>query len=108
MGQCKWPDGEMNLAFVSRGPVNRGYGNVVQSEVDTQLTAVMNEMAEHERSKRRNTRHREHFLAAALQGPHARVFRIGLVERDARHARHLVESRQQLGTRLQRVAPQRS
>src|SRR5258706_61784 len=54
-------------SFVGGGSVNGRHRYVVQSQVDTQLAAVMDDVAEDEGPERGDPRQREHLLPAAGQ-----------------------------------------
>src|SRR3982751_2781452 len=57
--------GPPSRALVGRWPVDRGYGHVVEAQVQAQLAAVVNQVMQHEAAERGDARHREHLLAVA-------------------------------------------
>src|SRR5262249_52580058 len=65
--------------FISRRTVDGRDRYVVESQINTELPAMVDEMVQDERSKSGDTRHREHDLTVALQGPERLILRIRLV-----------------------------
>src|ERR1043166_4198766 len=95
---------EFLAAFVGARAVNGGDRHVVQTQVDTELTTMVDDVVQDKASKRCHARRGEQFLAAALQRPRRRQLGVGLIEQGARSPNLFVEVGHHRRARRQRVA----
>src|SRR6185503_1734529 len=96
------------LALVGRRAVDRRDRYLIEPQVDAELTAVVDRLAEDKAAERGEARHREHVLSAPLERPWRHVFRIALVHQSAGLLRGVVKQRENLGARrLRRLVRRR-
>src|SRR5688572_3374712 len=71
--------------------IHRGYGNIIQPQIDSELRAMMDGVVQDKIAQHRNSRHRENGLAAHLQRPWLQqMFVIGSCESGSGGANVLV------------------
>src|SRR5262245_61054138 len=79
------------LSLVCRRAVDRRNGHVVQPEIDAQLSAVMNEVAQHPAAECGYSRDGEDLLTVATQRPRGVELGVGAVHPRSRARRRRVE-----------------